>query len=305
MDEITIAYPILDDNEVINSIIYDNYKVDINYDLSKITLNISDTSTMDTYQTIINKSNISINKLYKLLLNALNKEPNYNISFIINNNTLLCNLSFNHDILDINERIELNKINSSITKEQMLIYKIKQLETKIEHLETKIEDLETVVIGYCNTKHHLLKIPTDIPYDTEVLDLTKYEDYTLYGGLIFNKLTNLQKIIITDMEFKLIISSALFFPTVKCIKIICKVNIFNHDFYSLIQFSCPNINNITFIIDINRTFGYSYEDYINTISKMNKDKIKFEIYAKHKHKNINDSIAGFSAAIKYPINIID
>ena len=80
---IPIAYPILELSNIFEfNIIYNDSKYQIKYQLDNfIEITIIDKS-YQIYQTAITKSNISLDKLYKLIINALNEEPNYLINVI-------------------------------------------------------------------------------------------------------------------------------------------------------------------------------------------------------------------------------
>ena len=78
--DIPIAYPILSEststdieqNEIKNTINYDNYKVEINYKLNtSIDILLMDTHLLKIYNANITKSNLSLDKLHRLLIQSL------------------------------------------------------------------------------------------------------------------------------------------------------------------------------------------------------------------------------------------
>ena len=123
MEEIPIAYPILDQSRdlSVTNIIFDvdydfviKYKVD---EYIEITLKYS----YMVYQQLITKSDLPLDRLYKLIINSLNKEPNYIIDIKLDNNIIL-DIRFNTKIVDINEQIIL------IRQSELLVNNVKELD---------------------------------------------------------------------------------------------------------------------------------------------------------------------------------
>ena len=138
MEEIPIAYPILDksDQILITNIIFDgDYDFVIKYQIDNF-IEITLCRSYIVYQQLITKSNIPMNKLYKLIINSLNKEPNYLININLDNDILL-GIRFNTEIVDINEQIILIRQLNTKPTEILLIDKIKELEYRITEIETK------------------------------------------------------------------------------------------------------------------------------------------------------------------------
>ena len=195
MEEIPIAYPILDQYDkistinIIYTIDYDfviKYKVD---DFIEITLRYS----YGIYQQLITKSDIELGRLYKLIINSLNKEPNYLIDINLDNNIIL-DISFNNDMIDINQQIQLIKQLDQKSTELLLLDKVKELEKRIESIE-KIQskrihiddnyydinttDLDLSIIGF-NSKYEL---------DDTLNKFTNLTTIIINGGLVEYLLT--------------------------------------------------------------------------------------------------------------------
>ena len=121
-----------------NIINIDNFRIELNLLTTQINIKLIDIKSNNTYDTIINKNNInvkSIDKFYLIIVNSLNKELDHN--FTINETDTKINLiiSYNTEIVDIDQNIIFVKSNNSNTKETYLINII----------------IELIVVLYCLT----------------------------------------------------------------------------------------------------------------------------------------------------------
>ena len=112
-----------------NIIIINNYRLELNLLPTYINIKLTDTILCEEYECYINKNDIyikSINKFYKMIINSLNKEPNYN--FIIDHKItkIIFIISYNTEIVDIDEQITFVKITDTINKRNNNI-KIKEI----------------------------------------------------------------------------------------------------------------------------------------------------------------------------------
>jgi len=139
MEKIPIAYPILDQSTdlSITNIIFDvDYDFVIKYKVDNF-IEITLKRLYIVYQQLITKSNIPLNRLYKLIINSLNKEPNYLIDINVDEDIKL-DINFNSDMIDINQQIILVRQSDIKTTELLLVDKVKELEKRIEYIETKL-----------------------------------------------------------------------------------------------------------------------------------------------------------------------
>ena len=184
MEEIPIAYPILDQSNQISitNIIFDvdydfviKYKVD---EYIEITLKYS----YMVYQQLITKSDLPLDKLYKLIINSLNKEPNYLIDIKLDNDINL-GIQFNSDMIDINKQIILIRQSNTKPTEILLLEKIKELENKL-----------SICHKYINKKICINGYYFDI--NTEDLDLSNSDSISCYDCLenTMHKFTNIKTI---------------------------------------------------------------------------------------------------------------
>jgi hypothetical protein len=147
-NHISIAYPILSqstltsfENEFNDIIYYQDYKFEIKYELNTfINVVLTNISLLKTSTVNITKSNLPLNKLHKLLIQSLNKVPNYEIIIDDINNNI--KLSYITDLVELIETIELTELNTLNTIELLERFKTTEslLRDKISILETFIEN---------------------------------------------------------------------------------------------------------------------------------------------------------------------
>jgi len=198
MEEIPIAYPILDQYDQISTIniIFDidyefviKYKVD---DFIEITLRYS----YGIYQQLITKSNIELGRLYKLIINSLNKEPNYLIDINLDNDILL-DISFNNDMVDINQQIRLIKQLDQRSTELLLVDKVKELEKIIQSIEKKQSKRIHIDDNYydINTKDldlSTIRFNSKYELDDTLNRFTNLTTIIIHGGLVEYLLTSIK-----------------------------------------------------------------------------------------------------------------
>ena len=97
MEEIQIAYPILVHISITNIIFDVDYDFVIKYKVDKY-IEITLKRSYIVYQQLITKSNIPLDRLYKLIFNKLNKHPNYKINI---------NVDINFNMININQQFSL------------------------------------------------------------------------------------------------------------------------------------------------------------------------------------------------------
>ena len=200
MEEIQIAYPILDQstNKSIINIKYDvDYDFVIKYKVDEY-IEITLKRSYMVYQQLITKSNLPLDKLYKLIINSLNKEPNYLIDIKLDNDIIL-GINYNSDMIDINQQITLIKQSDTKTTELLLVNKVKELEKRI----IEIEQRQNLPYGYnidattltINIEETLSKI-----YYTYKLD-NLYIEPTLFQNIEIQKLFKKINTIIFNIDF--------------------------------------------------------------------------------------------------------
>ena len=171
MSDIPIAYPILELSNIFEfNIIYNDSKYQIKYQLDNfIEITIIDKS-YQIYQTAITKSNISLDKLYKLIINALNKEPNYLINVKYNENINII-VEYHNEVIDIVENIQLTKQLDEKPTETLLVDKIKELDDKIDNLEKQNKELKLKNI---KVQERLLKLENKICIPDNISTIITY-----------------------------------------------------------------------------------------------------------------------------------
>ena len=142
------------------TICFSDYKFDIELVNTSINIKVFNTTSLDLYEGSVNEAEIyvqPISKFYKMLVNGLNKENNFN--FEINNLTdkLKCRLNYLNEFVDIEEFIILHKkANNKAVKyhQQNEINLLKEqvkllselLKNTIEHkLDYKIDDNISII----------------------------------------------------------------------------------------------------------------------------------------------------------------
>jgi hypothetical protein len=124
-----------------NTIIYDDYKFEIEITGSQINITLTETNLFgDVYQVSINEANIYVKTIKNLVLiveRALNREPNYNLLITDKKGQLICSFSYSTDIIDIEEKITFTKVNSEKTNE----LNIKELTSRVEVLTKQYKEL--------------------------------------------------------------------------------------------------------------------------------------------------------------------
>jgi hypothetical protein len=202
MSDIPIAYPIIDQSSDISdsNIIYDDYKFRIIYQQDNyIEITIIDKS-YQIYQQTITKSKLSFSKLYKLIINSLNKELNYSIN-IEHNDKINLTIQYNNEMIDIIEEIQLIKQSDTKSTELLLVNKIKELEERIIYLETK----QALPYGYDFNATTLTIIPTNnniynCSYFLDDIQINSIEE--LYYSYFIKKFKKLDKIIFKSWNDK-------------------------------------------------------------------------------------------------------
>ena len=144
---------------------YDNYILKFTVNTTQIKLNMTDNTTKEIYEGVVEESNITvkpIKKFYSMIIRALNKEHSYNFSITNNQSDIVCcNFSYNTDMVDIDEFIIINKISAGETKELLLVERIKEL-----------EDMLTPIFGHLCSNEQYKSMKFDL--NTKVLDFRPF-----------------------------------------------------------------------------------------------------------------------------------
>jgi glycosyltransferase involved in cell wall biosynthesis len=131
-------------DEIIKNIIdYLQYRFEIQYILdTSIYIKLTDTLLFKKFDITLTISNLSLDKLYKLLINSLNKVQNYEIK-INNTNLKLLYITEMIEIIEVIDLIEINEVLvaypiSSLSKDLSSTNE-KIIENSIDYLHYKIE----------------------------------------------------------------------------------------------------------------------------------------------------------------------
>jgi hypothetical protein len=183
MEDIPIIACSISDNFNDFSIININFR--IKYQVENF-IDITLYKSYVVYQQLITKSNIQLNKLYKLIINGLNKEPNYQIDIKLEDdiNFIHLDIIFNSDII---EQITLIKQLASKTIE-LLVDKVKKLERKISsitnkkiHVDGNYYDITTENLDI-STSGSYFKSQCD--FDNTLHKFTNIKTITIHSGLV-------------------------------------------------------------------------------------------------------------------------
>jgi len=180
------------------TITYENYTFNFNVTKNQIKVNMTDNTLMEIYEGIVKEDDIyvkPIKKFYSMIIKSLNNEQFYTFSISTQKSIMVCKISYNTEMIDIEEYINLNKISASESKEQILIKRVKEL-----------EDMLTPVFGYKYDDEVGLKyIKFDL--NTPVLDFRPFNQLLTESGHLdsykmnelfiteFNKFKNVKEII--------------------------------------------------------------------------------------------------------------
>ena len=128
----------------IEIITVDNYKFELELLPPQIKIKLTDTTSYDMYEGIVNEDDIyvkPIQKFYSMIIKSLNKEPNYNFKMNDKKTTLICTISYSTEMVDIDEHIKFIKLEDHKTKELLLLDEIRSLKEQVTNLEQLVEDL--------------------------------------------------------------------------------------------------------------------------------------------------------------------
>jgi len=120
-----------------DTITVDNFKFELELSPSQIKIKLTDTTSYDMYEGIVNEDDIyvkPIQKFYSMIIKSLNKEPNYNFKINDKKTTLICTFSYCNEMVDIDEHLKFTKLEDHKTKELLLIDRIKYLEEQVNIL---------------------------------------------------------------------------------------------------------------------------------------------------------------------------
>ena len=202
MEDIPIAYPVLDNTNdyLITNIKYDDdYDFVIKYQIDNF-IEITLKKSYVVYQQLITKSNMQLSRLYKLIINSLNKESNYLIDINVDVDIQL-DIAFNSDIIDINEQIILIKQSDQKSIELLLVEKIKELENKLSICNMYIHKKICIDDNYYDINTEDLDLSTSGTYfkskyefDNALNRFTNIKTITIDGGLFNYLLTPIKDI---------------------------------------------------------------------------------------------------------------
>lgn len=172
------------------TIIYDKYIFELKEINNQLNLKLINTQNLYSYTSIIKESEISIrpiNKLFIMILRALNKKPNYIIEINEDSETIICYIYYNNDIIDFTERIIFTKNNN----QSSLIETTTNLIEEINKLKSQM-----IVFGYRNFGEKMV-----FEVNIEIIDLRPFDNFIRYSNIEeFNKLTNAKKIIMNTLS---------------------------------------------------------------------------------------------------------
>ena len=184
------------------TITYENYTFKFNVTKDQIKVNMTDNILMEIYEGIVKEDDIyvkPIKKFYSMIIKSLNKEEFYTFSISPQKSNMVCNISYNTDMIDIEEHIILNKISAGESRELLLIKRVKEL-----------EDMLTPVFGYkyddeVGLKYIKFDLNTPVldfrPFNQSLTESGHLESYKMNELFIteFNKFKNVKEIIFDTM----------------------------------------------------------------------------------------------------------
>jgi len=169
------------------TIIYDNYKFEIELFGTHLNVKLTDIEQLDIYECSVKEADIyvkPIKKFYSMIEKGLSREPNYNVTINDKKTPLVCSFAYSTEMVDIEESVSFTKVNTQKTKELLLIERVKEL-----------TELATPVFGYRNFGERMT-----FNIDSKVLDFRPFDDYTMYPHiklLDYDKFRKAKKIILS------------------------------------------------------------------------------------------------------------
>ena len=149
------------------TITYDNYTFKIVFDTNQIKIKMTDYTLMEIYVGTVKEDDVyvkPIRKFYLMIISALNEETSFNFSIDNQDSKMVCTISYNTVMVDLEEHIILNKISTSESNENLLVRRVKELEYIL-----------TPVFGRCYNTHERMMFNLD----STVLDFRPFN----YTGL--------------------------------------------------------------------------------------------------------------------------
>jgi hypothetical protein len=131
-----------------NSFDYDNYHIVYLFQNNFIRLEITNTKTLTKYIKQLEETELTIGNKQKFIImitKSIGLEPNYTIEFHENQSNLELKLLYSTDLLDIEEKIILEKENLQTI--EILNKTNAQLIKSVHNLNTQIDDMNTQIIS--------------------------------------------------------------------------------------------------------------------------------------------------------------
>ena len=138
----------------IDTITVENYNFELELSPPQIKIKLTDTTSYDMYEGIVNEDDIyvkPIQKFYSMIIKSLNKEPNYNFKMNDKKTTLICTISYSTEMVDIDEHIKFTKLEDHKTKELLLIDEIRSLKEQVTNRNEQVTNLNeqvTYIVKY-------------------------------------------------------------------------------------------------------------------------------------------------------------
>jgi len=182
----------------------DNYKFELKLLPEQIDIKITDTILLNIYNGIVKENTISINpitKFYLMIIRSLNKEPNYTIIINDKDSEIDCIISYNTEMVDIEEHIIFTKIDN------------KEIDRN-----TELEELITPILGRIPYTNDIITFDlnsTELdfrPYYMPMCEINDNKHYKLNIQLeMLNKFTKVKRIITNDISINGNIADKIFF----------------------------------------------------------------------------------------------
>ena len=186
------------------TITYDNYLFKIELDKNQININMTDNTNtlMEIYEGTVKEDDVyvkPIKKFYLMIISALNEETSFNFSIDNQNSKMICTVSYNTIMVDMEEHIILNKIPTSESSENLLVRKVKELEYMLTPVfgrcyntqERMMFNLDSTVLdfrpfNYTGLPEHQLSKKNYKYFISYNLNITEYNKFTKVKEIIYD-----------------------------------------------------------------------------------------------------------------------
>ncbi len=171
-----------------HTIIYSNYKFDIILEQTSVTIKVFDTITMNLYEGIVNENEIYVNpicKFVKLLVSALENQPDFSIGITKSNNAFKCQLQYKTAFIELEETFLLTQVSNTQEVEYHMWNKINELESKYENLKQMNLKMSEQFTKLTDCVNSLLNENKELKYKIKQSEVREVVEQVQHGGPVY------------------------------------------------------------------------------------------------------------------------